>query len=888
MGSYFSRQAPPAPELQNGALPAPAPAPELNTTSNGVAPVASAGSSGLPDVNESTKNATPLKRPAEAWLKNGKSAKRPRTVPPGHAEGEHQRFCIRCKSIFWLSKKDITKLVNNAPDVPDPVALHKIARWPYFFATFRTTDAEAARSSLGKMEFRGERFEVTDASMPSERRARADENVARSDERVFEQRDAGTVTAPWGTVPYGDQKTRMMRVWSDALVCCQKRMMNDKLVRRGTPWLRDLKPKDPVCPLDEGVFCEEQEHRDFYRNKNEFTVGMSPPKSSDGAQTGVAVPIVGYSLGQSKDGDFRIGKLEDNCRTTSKTARKVAEALEDVVKRSGQPVYNRKNHEGYWRLVTVRSSARTSQVIVIVLVCAQGALPKSSTLNGYKKDVANNSDVGLPDDKVGAEPTNPAVEKGETSLIATMPSGNNLNSMGSNADALNDNMDVEGMSTDPHSEEVKTYDAMEVDAGQAVQITHPTPSPLSGNTVSEIREKGTAPSSGVMKQESEQLWKIAPQNSRFARRNALMRFDALNTVPSSDPADNYLTKCLRVNSSIAMRNQLMMFDSSSNVRNEEAGKENILAGRNSKEVSQKESAMRNDTYLAQHSGQVEPSQSAQTEQIQTDDAQDSQDNIKTEKELSDTKRILDDGECQLAVLEALRSLFHEESFGLHWQRSDELTPRPAVTPMEHVHGLAELEEELLGLRINVHPSAFFQVNTVMAEKLYTVIRDWASVTKDTTVLDVCCGTGTIGLSMAKHARAVFGVDLSEPAIKSAKANAKRNNITNATFVAGAAEKVISEVMQLIPNNFDCVAVLDPPRDGVAPNVIGAVRGAEKVKRIVYVACKPKNAWKNILQLCRPTSKAFRGMPFRPVRAVGVDLFPHTPHGELVFLLERAQ
>lgn len=878
MGSFFSKETPPALDQQDRGASSRRVS-EPNADTDGVSNVPRTS----PKSNEFTKNSESKKRPADALSNNGKATKRPRTVPHGENESEHERFCVRCKSIFWLSKKEITKLVNNATDVPEPVGLHKIARWPYFFATFRKADAEVARSSLAKLEFRGEQFQVTDASMPSERRARADENVARSDELVFEQRDAGTVTAPWGSLPYDEQRMRMKRAWKDALVRCQKRMMNDKFVRRGTEWLRQLNSKDPVCPLDEGVFCEDEEYRDFYRNKNEFTVGMSRPNNNSNEQNHVPTPIVGYTLGQSKDGDFRIGKLDDKCRTTSKTARQVAKALERVVKSSGQPVYNRKNHEGYWRLVTVRNSSRTNQVIVIVMVCAQGALPKRPASSAVEKDVVMSCET-VPDDK---EDVAQSISAPENFHTTTRPADDSKN-MTFQAGVNNCAMTIEENRKNPQFEDVVMKD------------------------VGGIHESKSTPPDGIPddvngKQELGHHSKhTSPQNPQFARRNALMLFDAENAVAMAGPADVYLSRCVHVDSTIAKRNESLKFDTggsvdvvdksllvqnlksslrnNSSVQNSSVWQGPMPKSDNGNNVKNEQVPSQYEESVVNQAMSLEPTQTKQPQSVACDVPNAT--NLKDEK--NNSNRILDDTECRQVVQDTLRELFGEGSFGLHWQRSDELTPRPTVTPMEHVHGLAELEEELLGLRINVHPSAFFQVNTVMAERLYTLIRDWASVTKDTTILDVCCGTGTIGLSMARHARAVFGVDLSEPAIKSAKRNARLNNITNATFIAGAAEKVISDVMQLVPNNFDCVAVLDPPRDGVAPNVISAVRGAAKVKRIVYVACKPKNAWKNILQLCRPTSKAFRGVPFRPIRATGVDLFPHTPHGELVILLERTQ
>ena len=84
-----------------------------------------------------------------------------------------------------------------------------------------------------------------------------------------------------------------------------------------------------------------------------------------------------------------------------------------------------------------------------------------------------------------------------------------------------------------------------------------------------------------------------------------------------------------------------------------------------------------------------------------------------------------------------------------------------------------------------------------------------------------------------------------------------------------------------------VAVVDPPRGGLHSSVIRALRACSLVRRIVYVSCNPKGSLiENGSALCGPKSKAFKGQPFRPVRAIPVDLFPHTAHCEMVMVFER--
>ncbi|KAI0557887.1 (Uracil-5)-methyltransferase [Gracilaria domingensis] len=246
-----------------------------------------------------------------------------------------------------------------------------------------------------------------------------------------------------------------------------------------------------------------------------------------------------------------------------------------------------------------------------------------------------------------------------------------------------------------------------------------------------------------------------------------------------------------------------------------------------------------------------------------------------------------DKDCRAAIVEALQKSFGSTNkLGVFWQSSNHVSAVSSDIPATHLHGIDALHEQMCGLEFRIQPTAFFQVNTIMAERMYNLIADLAGVDKDTVVFDVCCGTGTIGLSLARRAFSVVGIEMNESAVEDAIYNAKRNNIENATFIAGKVEHHIHDAIRRVPANKKCVAVLDPPRAGLPMNVVAAVRAMRSVQRIVYVACEPNNFWKNALGFLRPRSKAFRLEPFRPVKAYGIDLFPHTDHGELAVLLER--
>ena len=127
-----------------------------------------------------------------------------------------------------------------------------------------------------------------------------------------------------------------------------------------------------------------------------------------------------------------------------------------------------------------------------------------------------------------------------------------------------------------------------------------------------------------------------------------------------------------------------------------------------------------------------------------------------------------------------------------------------------VLGKPYIEERLFDLTFRVSPYAFFQVNTPVAEILYKNIGDWLSLHENTLLLDVCCGTGTIGLCLANRVKHVIGVDIETSAIEDAKLNAQLNHITNCEFICSPAEKVMQQLLHDEANkgfNFDLLIIL---------------------------------------------------------------------------------
>ncbi|NXI36259.1 TRM2A methyltransferase, partial [Galbula dea] len=208
-------------------------------------------------------------------------------------------------------------------------------------------------------------------------------------------------------------------------------------------------------------------------------------------------------------------------------------------------------------------------------------------------------------------------------------------------------------------------------------------------------------------------------------------------------------------------------------------------------------------------------------------------------------------------------------------------------PLEHVAGDKYIYEELLGLKFRISPHAFFQVNTQAAEVLYTAIKEWAQLSQESTVLDICCGTGTIGISLAKKVKKVIGIELCQEAVQDAKVNAQINELSNTEFHCGKAEDIVPSLINVLaPENL--VTIVDPPRAGLHSKVILAIRRAEHLKKLIYVSCNPRAAMSNFVDLCRAPSNRVKGASFRPLKAMAVDLFPQTRHCELLIFFERVE
>ena len=190
-------------------------------------------------------------------------------------------------------------------------------------------------------------------------------------------------------------------------------------------------------------------------------------------------------------------------------------------------------------------------------------------------------------------------------------------------------------------------------------------------------------------------------------------------------------------------------------------------------------------------------------------------------------------------------------------------------------GKPALEDVLCGRRVSLSPRAFYQVNHDQAERLYRLAADAADLRGDEVLLDLYCGAGTIGLSMADRVREVIGVESVEPAVQNARHNAAINGIANARFLCGdaafAAEQLRRE--QVRPD----VVVMDPPRKGCDRALLETVAQMAP-RRVVYVSCDPATLARDCAVL---TVLGYTVDTVTPV-----DLFPRTAHVETVVSFSR--
>lgn len=192
-----------------------------------------------------------------------------------------------------------------------------------------------------------------------------------------------------------------------------------------------------------------------------------------------------------------------------------------------------------------------------------------------------------------------------------------------------------------------------------------------------------------------------------------------------------------------------------------------------------------------------------------------------------------------------------------------------------LYGNGYITDILCDMKFRISPLSFYQVNRSQAEKLYYKAAEFADLKSNETLLDMYCGTGTIGLTMAKYVKNLIGVEIVSQAIEDAKNNAIFNHISNAEFICADAAQA-AENLKKRHIHPDCI-ILDPPRKGCESSLIDTITEMSP-SRIVYVSCDPATLARDV--------KLFSEKGYHIQKAVPVDLFPRTTHVECVVLMTK--
>ncbi len=191
----------------------------------------------------------------------------------------------------------------------------------------------------------------------------------------------------------------------------------------------------------------------------------------------------------------------------------------------------------------------------------------------------------------------------------------------------------------------------------------------------------------------------------------------------------------------------------------------------------------------------------------------------------------------------------------------------------NIYGGGKITDILCGLKFEISPQSFYQVNHDQAEKLYDTAISFAGLTKNDTVLDLYCGTGTITLYAAGFAKKAIGIEIIPEAIENAKTNMKLNNIRNADFYCGDAGEVTKKLADkgIKVNKI----IVDPPRKGCSEETLKLIAEL-KPEKVVYVSCNPATLARDL--------KIMQTLGYRTEKVQPVDMFVHSPHIESVALL----
>lgn len=192
-----------------------------------------------------------------------------------------------------------------------------------------------------------------------------------------------------------------------------------------------------------------------------------------------------------------------------------------------------------------------------------------------------------------------------------------------------------------------------------------------------------------------------------------------------------------------------------------------------------------------------------------------------------------------------------------------------------LHGMPDLIDRVGEIRVRIAPESFFQVNTLQATRIYTLIREWANLSQQDTAVDLYCGIGGIALHLAKDAGQVFGIEYVAEAVRNAADNARLNDLRNCSFQTGDAAEELQKLASQLEDL--ALATINPPRKGCSPELLQALCEI-RPRQIIYVSCDPDSLARDLKHL---TDGGYRLERVQPV-----DMFPQTSHIETVVQLTR--
>lgn len=217
---------------------------------------------------------------------------------------------------------------------------------------------------------------------------------------------------------------------------------------------------------------------------------------------------------------------------------------------------------------------------------------------------------------------------------------------------------------------------------------------------------------------------------------------------------------------------------------------------------------------------------------------------------------------------------HPEITGVVWATNASRGDAVQITGLEVLAGRPYLFERLGGLMFKIGLLTFFQTNTAQAERMIEIVRKYADLSGQETVVDLYCGIGTFGLALADRARSVTGIELDVASVEAARENAVLNHVDNISFHSAPARQMLS---RLAESPSPDLVILDPPRAGAGAGVMASLARLAP-QRILYISCNPTTLAPDLRELV--------GQRYAITAVQPLDLFPHTYHVECIVRLDR--